>query len=451
MSGHSSWKGKNVQLKCPVCNYSGSIFKPAGTVKTPAGRRKLRACPNCNSDEWSRLVAAWILEKVRLPRQARILTLSSPLALRGALVKLPGVSLVDAETADLTGGAFARDAFDLVVIGENWTYESRDISIAIKLHDVLRDRGWLVVLPFSSEDAQHKMQQLNQLGFSSITDPGIQPEPFAVDPQQAFLAAQKAPARPADKKPDPETSGDENRLIWYREEGPAPEIRPAPLAREWMDATPEKFAYRCLPLNIANGQGWEMLNGHGFTATWNGSSAMDAIKIVPDEETAPATAASHFGSGIMTFGVRGLFRTPEGIDLCVTGPVNRPKAGIQALTGIIETDWSEFGFTMNWIFTDKDRPVRFEKGEPFCMIYPVPRGLAESMDPVLVRGEADSELWRKHMAHRMSRLDFNKALKVQSSPAQAKGWQRSYFVGPDEQPKPEHRTKVKLKPFRDLT
>ena len=438
-------------LKCPICNYSDSFFKPAGSVKTATGRRKLRVCPSCNSDEWSRLVAAWILEKLRLPRQARILTLSSPLALRGALVKLPGISLVDAETIDLTGGAFARDAFDMVVIGENWSYESRDISIAIKLHGVMRDKGWLLVMPLSLEDALHKMQQLNHLGFSSITDPGIQPEPYAVDPQQAFLAAQKVPARQTDKEPDTESPSDENRLIWFREEGPAPEIRPAPLAREWMDASAEKFAYRCLPLNIANCQGWEMLNTRGFTATWNGSGATDAVKIVFDESPAAPSALSHFGSGIVTFGVRGLFRTPEGIDLCVTGPINRPKAGIQALTGVIETDWSEFGFTMNWIFTDKDRPVRFEKGEPFCTIYPIPRGLAESMDPVVMRGDVDSELWRKHMAHRMSRYDFNKALKVSSSPAQAKGWQRSYFVGPDEPPKPEHRTKVKLKPFRDIT
>ena len=439
-----------MQISCPVCNYSGSLFKPAGTVRTATGRRKLRSCPNCNSDEWSRLVSAWLQAKVHLPRQARILTLSTPLALRAALVKLPGVSLVDAETSDLAGGAFASDAFDMVIIGENWTYESHDISIAITLHKVTRDKGWLTVMPQSLEDAQHRMEQLNQLGFSAKVDPGIEREPHAVDPEQPFLAAQKVPDRTAER-PLLETHNIDNRFIWYREDGPAPEIRPAPLARDWMDATPEKFAYRCLPLNIANCQGWELLNQHGFTATWNGSPALDAVRIVPDDSNAPPSAMSHFGSGILTFGVRGLFRTPEGIDLSTTGPINRPKAGIQALTGIVEADWSEFGFTMNWLFTDKDRPVRFEKDEPFCTIYPLPRGLAESMEPAVIRGAANAELWRKHMAHRMSRSDFNKALKVPSSPAKAKGWQRSYFVGPDNPVKPEHRTKVKLKPFRDIS
>ena len=440
-----------MQYKCPVCNYSGVLFKPAGTVKTETGRRKLRACPNCHSDEWSRLVSVWILEKVRLPRQARILTLSAPMPLRSALVKLKGISLVDAETTDLTGGAFASQAFDMVVIGENWTYESRDIAIAIRLQEVLRDKGWLVAFPVGLEDAQHKLGQLNQLGFSAIVDPGIERETYAIDPQQPFLAAQRIPVRDAHRKSPVAESSGENKLIWFRENGPAPEIRPAPLAREWMDATPEKYAYRCLPLNIANSQGWELLNQHAFTAIWNGSSAFDSVAVVTDDSSARPPAMSHFGSGILTFGIMGLFRTPEGIDLCATGPINRPKGGIQALTGIIETDWSEFGFTMNWLFTDKDRAVRFEKGEPFCTIFPIPRGLAESMEPAIVRGEADSDLWRKHMAHRMSRHDFNKALKVPNSSAQTKGWQRSYFVGPDEQPNPEHRTKVKLKPFREVT
>jgi Family of unknown function (DUF6065) len=31
------------------------------------------------------------------------------------------------------------------------------------------------------------------------------------------------------------------------------------MERAWMDATDQRFAYRCLPLNIANAHGWEIL------------------------------------------------------------------------------------------------------------------------------------------------------------------------------------------------
>ena len=62
------------------------------------------------------------------------------------------------------------------------------------------------------------------------------------------------------------------------------------------------------------------------------------------------------------------------------GPINRPKDGIAALSGIIETDWSPYSFTMNWIFTRPDTPVRFEKGEPYCYIFPVSCGALEGLE-----------------------------------------------------------------------
>jgi hypothetical protein len=43
-------------------------------------------------------------------------------------------------------------------------------------------------------------------------------------------------------------------LICYLHSGWKPHIRPAEATRQWMTETPEAFAYRCLPLNIANSQ-----------------------------------------------------------------------------------------------------------------------------------------------------------------------------------------------------
>ena len=59
-------------------------------------------------------------------------------------------------------------------------------------------------------------------------------------------------------------------LTCFLHPGWQPLIRPAPAKRDWMDGTPESFAYRCLPLNIANAHGWELLNPCAFDACWNG-------------------------------------------------------------------------------------------------------------------------------------------------------------------------------------
>ena len=41
----------------------------------------------------------------------------------------------------------------------------------------------------------------------------------------------------------------------------------------------------------------------------------------------------------------------EGWNTFVTGPMNGIKDGIAPLSGVIETDWSPYSFTMNWRFT----------------------------------------------------------------------------------------------------
>jgi len=59
------------------------------------------------------------------------------------------------------------------------------------------------------------------------------------------------------------------RLICYPTSGNPPKIVAAPVERGWMDWTNQGFAYRCLPLNIANAHGWLLLNTVAFVAQWD--------------------------------------------------------------------------------------------------------------------------------------------------------------------------------------
>ena len=49
-------------------------------------------------------------------------------------------------------------------------------------------------------------------------------------------------------------------------------IEPAKLARDWMDQTPMKAAYRCLPIAIANQAGWIIGCPVTFKASWTGKN-----------------------------------------------------------------------------------------------------------------------------------------------------------------------------------
>jgi hypothetical protein len=223
----------------------------------------------------------------------------------------------------------------------------------------------------------------------------------------------------------------------------------APVARDWMDASPERFAYRCLPLAIANQAGWLVLNPVTFSACWNGGPGLDATAITFAAGQPDGRVVSHFGGGIVTFAVPYLFRTPAGVNLWVKGPSNYFKDGAQALEGVVETDWLPSTFTMNWKLTRPNHPVRFEAGEPVSMLVPVPRGLAEGLEPRLVRLEDNAELTALYLKWQRERSEFLSALKEREPAALARSWQRDYMKGlrPDGGRAPEHQTRLRLKEF----
>ncbi|ATQ43860.1 DUF6065 family protein [Caulobacter mirabilis] len=249
---------------------------------------------------------------------------------------------------------------------------------------------------------------------------------------------------------DAETPADGlTELTAFVLDGYALDIRPAPLERPWMDASPQRFAYRCLPLNIANAHGWEILCPTAFEAIWDGRVEREGVEVRVPEGVAPP-AVGHFGSGVLTFHLPCLFRTDPGVDLFVTGPLNRPKDGIGPLSGVVETDWSPYTFTMNWLFTRADHRVRFEKGEPFCHVFPVRRGQLDGLAPRLRPLASEPDLMREHTEWSDSRLTFNTDLEQPDSPAAKEGWQKAYFRGatPSGAAAPrDHRSKLRLKPF----
>lgn len=207
-------------------------------------------------------------------------------------------------------------------------------------------------------------------------------------------------------------------------------VRPAPARRAWMDEANQRAPYRCLPLAIANRYGWEILCPVSFTAIWNGSPALDGIVILEDPGITPP-AVSHFGEGILTFRIPLLFRTDEGTDLIVQGPINQPKDAISPLMGVVESDWGPFNFTMNWKFTRARTAVRFMKGEPFCHLTLARRGAMEEVRPRMMPMAVDPALEASHAAWTSSRRQFNDDLAVKGSAARKAKWQKHYQKGID--------------------
>ncbi|MEL7481098.1 MAG: DUF6065 family protein [Pseudomonadota bacterium] len=210
----------------------------------------------------------------------------------------------------------------------------------------------------------------------------------------------------------------------------APEIVPGRPQRAWMDAYTDRHPYRCLPLTMANSTGWEILCPFDVEIVWDGGPLEDAILITSKQfpEGVASFTGSHFRRGIVTFHTGYLFRTPPGWGVWATGMPNHPKDGIAPLTGLIETDWLPFPFTMNWQMTKPGR-VKFERGEPFCFITLMEHGRLEEVTPRIHKLDDHAELKAEYTAWRDSRNNFNERLATREESAMRERWQRHYMRG----------------------
>ncbi|WP_370253634.1 DUF6065 family protein [Nioella sp.] len=221
-------------------------------------------------------------------------------------------------------------------------------------------------------------------------------------------------------------------LTAYRITSHPPEMVPADATRNWMDGTVQRFAYRCTPLSIANGTGWELLVPYAFSATWTGGRQTGDIQIKAEDPDlqghVDSFAQSHFGEAVLTMQPGYLFRTAPGWALWVRGSPNHQAINVSPLEGIVETDWLPFTFTMNWRFSYPGT-VHFRKGDRFCFLTPVPHVALSSIQPRVRDLSDDPELEESYKKWATNRTAFNDRLKAEDPETVRQGWQRHYLRG----------------------
>jgi Family of unknown function (DUF6065) len=205
--------------------------------------------------------------------------------------------------------------------------------------------------------------------------------------------------------------------------------------RQWMNNTPHRHAYRCLPLTIANQTRWWVKNPVGFTATWRGSAHPGTIDFQYDASGATWSQwiNSQFGEGIITWNTPFLFRTkPAGSRLLVCGPPNYFKTNAHPLTALIESDWMSMSFNINYKLMIPQVSVRFEAGEPLFQAVPLMRNVCADVEESSVIYERlcdDPDVSRSYQAWDQSRRQFHE--RKAEGQARPDDWQRDYFQGRD--------------------
>jgi hypothetical protein len=202
------------------------------------------------------------------------------------------------------------------------------------------------------------------------------------------------------------------------------EIRKADIKRDWMNFN---HFYRCLPMTISNQNGWVVECPAEFKASWIGGDDPNNIHFWVDKSNKfeRKWVDSIFGHGIITFFMDFVVRTPPGVNLLVRGAPNFYVDNCHPLEGLVETDWLNYSFTMNWRITNTDRIVHFKKGDPICYFHPVPHNYSENFDVEIDLLDNNPELKERFLAYDESRSSFRRDKK------RGEYWQGHYFRGED--------------------
>jgi hypothetical protein len=189
--------------------------------------------------------------------------------------------------------------------------------------------------------------------------------------------------------------------------------------REWINKDPQQiFAYSCIPMTNASESGVWIVADSSFNVFWNGGKLLQDVIFTFDSEddkkNSLVSVSSHFPTGIITFSLPFIFRTPPGWGLYVSGCPNFPINGLQALEAIVETNWLPFTFTMNYKITEPNKVVRIEKGMPICRIIPHQLNLNEKININLKKISDDKNLMNKWKEWSDSRFAWNSSLRDKS-------------------------------------
>lgn len=204
----------------------------------------------------------------------------------------------------------------------------------------------------------------------------------------------------------------------YKDRGPVANIEPLSAKRDWMEATFDKHAYRCLPVTLTNQLGWAISFPEDITFMWDGqiSTSGEHVKVLAGEkyvQTGRGQATVSFETGLV-------FRTPENYSLLTYNVPNMFMEGISPYTTIISSSFFEGPLPVAWKVTKPFVPITIKAGQPVAAVFPI--SLTEIQGSVLtVKDIKDLVRVKREIA-----LDLDEAVKSAADAASNGGWTDYY-------------------------
>jgi hypothetical protein len=146
-------------------------------------------------------------------------------------------------------------------------------------------------------------------------------------------------------------------------------IEPLSVKRQWMEDTPDKHAYHCFPVTMANTIGWTLSSPVDISFTWNGiiDTTPDTVNILSGKEY----AYTGRGQGTISFMTGLIFKSEKNISLLTINCPNYFYEDFEVMSSVISTSFypNELPLAIKSKIPNKE--IIIKAGEPIATIIPI--------------------------------------------------------------------------------
>lgn len=146
-------------------------------------------------------------------------------------------------------------------------------------------------------------------------------------------------------------------------------IEPLSVKRQWMEDTPDKHAYHCFPVTMANTIGWTLSSPVDISFTWNGiiDTTPDTVNILSGKEY----AYTGRGQGTISFMTGLIFKSEKNISLLTINCPNYFYEDFEVMSSVISTSFypNELPLAIKSKIANKE--IIIKAGEPIATIIPI--------------------------------------------------------------------------------
>ena len=158
----------------------------------------------------------------------------------------------------------------------------------------------------------------------------------------------------------------------YRTSPEAFLIEPLSVVRKWMDDTPDKHAYHCFPVTLANTVGWSISAKSDIKFIWDGTNdtTSDHVKILEGEHL----AYTGRGQSSVSFNTNLIITTKKDLSFLTVNPPNYFYEDFEVMSSVISTSFYPHPIPIAIKVKTPNKEITIKAGEPIAALIPISLG-----------------------------------------------------------------------------